>query len=68
MKPSETIREIWQEVKELQRLRKDGCGNNITTERKLFLLEDKYENIEILFGHENTLLKALIYYLDNRNN
>lgn len=61
MTPSENIRVIWQEIKELKRLYEEPCASN--TER-LNCLSDKYENIDILFGHEESLLKAIIYYLD----
>lgn len=59
--PSEEIREIWEELKSLKRMQSFG---NITPSRTR--LENRYENIEILFGHESTLEKATIYYLDER--
>lgn len=58
--PSEDINYIWREMKLLKRLREEM----VQTEQKA-LLEDKYTDIEILFGHESTLSKAIIYHLDH---
>jgi len=63
--PSIKIREIWDEMKELKRLNETGEKfknyNNLTRKNELEL---KFEEIETLFGHESTLLKAMIYFLD----
>jgi len=71
MKPSEEIREIWQEMKELKRLREnpvvDKEKNTITFDDKIGDLSVKYEDIDTLFGHESTLNKAMIYYLDQKH-
>ena len=69
--PSEEIRIIWEEIKELNRLRESNFAAVISTEslkrmKRTEELEKKYENIEILFGHESTLSKAIIYYLDKK--
>ncbi len=61
MKPTEEIRKIWEEMKELKRLRENGKNWQKPE------LEEKYENIEILFGHESTLSKAIIYYMDEKH-
>ena len=63
MKPSSKIRVIWQEMKELKRLTEEGLINN----PRLLELQDKFTQIEINFGHESTLMKATIYYLDNQD-
>lgn len=67
MKPSEQIRKIWEEMKELKRIIEIGNphSNNFWTKRR-GELEEKYENVENLFGHESTLLKAIIYYEDDK--
>lgn len=61
--PSEQIREIWSEMKELKRLFENGCGdaNEEIRREELF---NKFERIDILFGHESTLDKAIIYFID----
>ncbi len=61
MKPSDRIREIWMEMKELKYLR-----GMIHRQRDRERLEKKFEYIEILFGHEETLSKAIIYFLDEQ--
>lgn len=65
MTHSEEIRKIWDEMKELKRLREElvvsGWGEQ---GRRRSDLENKFEDIEILFGHESSLSKAIIYYLD----
>ena len=58
---AEQIREIWEEMKELKRYRE--THTSISTRGEF--LEDKYEDIDTLFGHESTLSKAIIYYLNN---
>jgi len=63
IKPSEQIRDIWDEMKELKRIYENHEPINSERCRELAL---KYEEIEILFGHESTLSKAIIYYLDNQ--
>ena len=55
----EEIKKIWEEMKELKRLRGEGRGWQVPE------LEEKFEEVDILFGHESTLSKAIIYYLDN---
>ena len=62
MKAQEEIREIWDEMKMMDRYRKDMP--NFPEER--IELEKKYEEIETLFGHESTLSKAIIYYLNKQ--
>jgi hypothetical protein len=62
MKPSEEIREIWFEMKELKRLTDHDCYGEDIKHRE-YLME-KYEHIDILFGHESTLSKAIIFYQD----
>lgn len=64
--PSEQIRVIWSEMKELKRLFENGCGdaNEELRREELF---NKFERIDILFGRESTLDKAIIYYLDHQN-
>jgi hypothetical protein len=61
MTPSEKIREIWMEIKSLKRMQEDGGGYDNGRGD----LEEKYDEVEGLFGHESTLSKAIIYYLDN---
>ena len=61
MTPSEKIREIWMELKSLKRMQEDGGGYDNGRGD----LEEKYDEVEGLFGHESTLSKAIIYYLDN---
>ena len=67
--PSNSIRLIWQEMKELRNMREgkiiSDISNQADFEKRMFFLEKKYENIETLFGHESTLTKAVIYYLDD---
>lgn len=65
MKPQEKIREIWDEMKELKRLTENGNpeGDGFKASRTGYL-EKKYEEIETLFGHESTLSKAIIYYIN----
>lgn len=62
MTPQEEIREIWEEMKELKRMREIQLWDNGYIKRKQ--LESKYEEVETLFGHESTLSKAIIYYLN----
>ena len=57
MSPQEEIREIWAEMKEMKWKEQ---------EPRLQELRDKFEEIEILFGHESTLDKAIIYYLNKK--
>jgi hypothetical protein len=63
------IREIWQEMKELRNMREgkiiSDIGNQTDFEKRMLSLEKKFEEIEILFGNEATLSKAIIYYLSN---
>jgi len=62
--PSQEIREIWQEMKELGRLMdRQCCGGDL--ERREFL-STKFENVDILFGRESTLSKAIIFYEDQK--
>lgn len=61
--PSEEIREIWSEMKELKRLFENGC-NSANDELRREELFNKFERIGILFGRESTLEKAIIYFLD----
>jgi len=61
MNPSEQIRKIWDEMKELKRIYENHRPINSERCREL---QDKFENIETLFGHESTLVKAVIYYLN----
>ena len=56
----EEIRKIWQEMKQLKRFQEDGGGYDINRTE----LEEKYEEIDTLFGHESTLSKAIIYFLN----
>ena len=63
-KPQEEIREIWMEMKELKRCREQGIEGYCN--EKYCELESKYEEIETLFGHESTLSKAIIYYLNKK--
>lgn len=70
MIPSQRIREIWQEMKELKRMR-DGEVIPMESikegwDRRKAELERKYQEVEILFGHESTLNKATVYFLDER--
>jgi len=61
--PEDKIREIWEEMKEAKRMKEKGID---TYDNPRYMeLENKYENVEILFGHESTLSKAIIYYLQN---
>lgn len=66
--PKEEIRKIWEEMKELKNLREvplyEYLGRSYYEKKEY--LEEKYENIETLFGHESTLSKAIIYYLDTK--
>lgn len=55
MKPQEEIRKIWAEMKRAKSL------EDFPEKEKL---QKKFEEIEILFGHESTLSKAIIYYLN----
>ena len=58
--PQVQIRDIWDEMKELKRYRNhQSCGS-------VEGLEEKYEEIDTLFGHESTLSKAIIYYLNTK--
>lgn len=70
--PSEEIREIWDEMKELKRLREnpvvDKERNTITFDDKIGDLSVKFDEVDTLFGHESTLLKAIIYYQDKQKN
>ncbi len=65
-KPSEQIREIWQELKELKRF----YGFQMDPEEfkknqaRHDYLQEKYESVITLFGAESTLSIAQIYYLD----
>ena len=63
--PSEQIREIWSEMKELKRLFENGCqsANDEIRREELF---NKFERIDILFGRESTLDKAIIFYQDQK--
>lgn len=63
-KPSEQIREIWMEMKELKRLTGGGWYESDVSQLKYDKLLNKYKDVEILFGHESTLDKAIIYYLE----
>jgi hypothetical protein len=63
MKPSEKIRKIWDEMKKVKRLRESGIAAYDNVEYTM--LERKYEEVETLFGHESTLSKAIIFYLDS---
>ena len=63
MTPAENIREIWQEMKELKRLRE---ADSLADERRV-ALEYKYGDIETLFGHESTLDKAIIFYINSNS-
>lgn len=63
--PADQIRLIWQDLKQLDRLQK----NPINTEADRVLLSflfEKFERVNILFGHESTLDRAIIYYLDQQ--
>lgn len=62
--PAERIRETWQELKELKRLGDGEFHEGMTNERYTELSE-KFEELDILFGKEDSLLKAIIYYLNN---
>ena len=63
MKPQDKIRIIWQEIKALKRMREDGVD---VYDNPLYeTLEKKYEEIDTLFGHESTLSKAIIFYLNS---
>jgi|GEM_PF-6372621 len=69
MEPSEEIRKIWEEMKALKRMIEQGLSELYYANGKKYVrnkLERKYEEIEILFGHESTLSKAIIFYLDNK--
>ena len=61
MTHSEKIRKIWQELKELKRSRESGI--KAYDNPRYMELERKYEEVDILFGHESSLNKAIIYYL-----
>jgi len=61
--PSEEIRLIWQEMKEKERLFK---SENDWNSKRYNELAEKFEDVDILFGHESTLDKAIIYFLDQR--
>jgi hypothetical protein len=63
MTHSEEIRKIWEEMKELKRYDLYASYSDKEKERTA-KLQNKYEEIETLFGHESTLSKAIIYYLD----
>ena len=52
-------------MKELKRYHDTGEIRSIEREK---YLQKKYEEIENLFGHESTLSKAVIYYLDKEYN
>jgi hypothetical protein len=56
-------------MKELDNIRKgiiiSDISNQADFEKRTLQLEKKYEGIEISFGHESTLLKATLYYLDH---
>lgn len=60
----EEIRKIWEEMKLVKKMH-EGNTHQEFDFIKVKKLEQKYENIEILFGHESTLSKAIIYYLDS---
>jgi hypothetical protein len=61
--PSEQIRVICDEMKWLKRIQKEG-STDPSVNRRYADLFDKYEKIDILFGREESLLKAIIFYLD----
>jgi hypothetical protein len=69
MKPSNKIRVIWQEMKELRNMREgkiiSDIGNQTDFEKRMLSLEKKFEEIEIMFGNDSTLSKAIVYYLDS---
>jgi len=65
MEPQEEIRKIWAEMKKLKRMREGNFTIEEYENEERNRLENKYSNIEILFGHESTLSKAIIYYLQN---
>lgn len=64
----EEIIKIWEEMNLLERLMSgiwyaNEGENGKFPIKKQVELENKYKEIEILFGHESTLSKAIIYYL-----
>lgn len=67
-KPSEEIRKIWAEMKILKIMRERSPMELIKAgyDRRKDELENKYEELDTLFGHESTLLKAIIFYLDTK--
>lgn len=62
---SEKIREIWQEMKVVEQFH-DGIMGKREDFAEASILEEKYSEIDILFGHESTLDKSIIFYLDNK--
>jgi len=69
MTPSEQIRKIWQEMKMMKRLYDGDFEKGISIEKQIEIrdeLHEKYKEIEILFGHERTLEKSIIFYLDQK--
>jgi len=67
MKPSEEIRKIWEEMKKLKRLREGKFSIEEYENEDRDKLENKFEENEILFGHEVNLQKATIYWLDEQH-
>ena len=65
IKPSDRIRVIWEEMKKLDRMRKGKFSIEEYEKEHKEKLEMKFQEVEILFGHESTLAKAIIYHLDN---
>lgn len=61
--PQDEIRKIWEEMKLVKRYQE---GKYIPGDIEPVKLVEKYEEIETLFGHESTLSKAIVYYLNKK--
>lgn len=65
-KQSEKIKKVWHEMKELKMLRDNfEIIDTIAFNNRFIELSVKYKDVDNLFGDENTLCKAIIYYIDN---
>jgi hypothetical protein len=64
--PMEQISGIWREIKEMKRLQSLPYELAYDSEQRLNELQNRYEEVEVEFGKESTLDKAIIYYLNQQ--
>lgn len=64
--PSQEIRKIWDEMKFVKHYRENNQSSNFDPKQddRFDELCEKFEGVDILFGKENLLLKATIFWFD----